>query len=83
MLALGTTVRTSGFSLIALLVVVAIIGLLDSVGNFEFLTRTLNQDIVSAFNELAARSKFSKSLTKASKCFELRDRYIRDMNLER
>ena len=34
-------------------------------------------------NELAARSKFSEGLTKASKCYELRDRYIRDMNLER
>lgn len=50
--------------------------------NFEFLKRTLDQDIVLVSNELAARSKFSEGLTKASKCYELRDRYIRDMNLE-
>ena len=34
--------------------------------NFEFLKRTLDQDIVSVSNELAARSKFSEGLTKAS-----------------
>ena len=51
--------------------------------NFEFLKRTLDQDIVSVSNELAARSKFSEGLTKASKCKELRDSYIRDINLER
>ena len=45
--------------------------------NFEFLKRTLDQDIVSVSNELAARSKFSEGLTNASKCYELRDRYIR------
>ena len=93
--------RTSGFSLIELLVVVAIIGILGGVGivgyqayisqtqdattkdNFEFLKRTLDQGIVSVFNKLTARSKFSECLTNASKCYELRDRYIRDMNLER
>ena len=51
--------------------------------NFEFLKRTLDQDIVSVSNDLASRSKFSEGLTRASKCFELRDRYIVDMNLER
>ena len=35
------------------------------------------------FNELVARSKFSEGLTTASKCYALRDGYIRDMNLER
>ena len=51
--------------------------------NFEFLKRTLDQDIVSVSNDLGARSKFSEGLTKVSKCYELRDRYITDMNLER
>ena len=73
--------RTSGFSLIELLVVVAIIGILGGVGivgyqayisqtqdattkdNFEFLKRTLDQGIVSVFNKLTARSKFSECLT--------------------
>lgn len=51
--------------------------------NFEFLKRTLDQDIVSVSNDLASRSKFSEGLTEASQCFQLRDRYIVDMNLER
>ena len=34
-------------------------------------------------NELAARSRFSEGLTKTSKCCKLRDRYIRDINVER
>ena len=37
--------------------------------NFEFLKRALDQDILSVSNELAARSKFSEGLTKASKCY--------------
>lgn len=96
-----TALRTSEFSLIELLVVVAINSIMGGVGlvgyqayisqtqdattkdNFEFLKRTLDQDIVLVSNELAARSKFSEGLTKASKCYELRYRYIRDMNLER
>ncbi len=36
--------------------------------NFEFLKRTLDQDIVSVSNDLGARSKFSEGLTKVSKC---------------
>lgn len=51
--------------------------------NFEFLKRTLDQDIVSVANDLAARSGFSEGLTKSSRCFELRDRYISDINAER
>ena len=51
--------------------------------NFEFLKRTLDQDIVSVSNDLNARSKFSEGLTKSSRCYVLRDRYIADMNLER
>ena len=51
--------------------------------NFEFLKRTLDQDILSVSNDLNARSKFSEGLTKSSQCYVLRDRYIRDMNLER
>lgn len=51
--------------------------------NFEFLKRTLDQDIVSVSNELGARSKFSEGLTKASACYQLRDKYIFDMNLKR
>ena len=42
--------------------------------NFEFLKRTLYQDIILVSNELAASSKFSEGLTKASKCYELRYR---------
>ena len=35
------------------------------------------------FKESAARGKFFEGLTKASKCYELRGLYIRDMNLQR
>ena len=35
---------------------------------FEFLKRTLDQDIVSVSNELAVRGKISEGLIKASKC---------------
>ena len=51
--------------------------------NFEFLKRTLDNDIISVSNDLGARSKFSEGLTRQSRCFELRDRYITEMNLER
>ena len=51
--------------------------------NFEFLKRTLDQDIVSVANDLSARSGFSEGLDKSSRCFELRDRYIADINLDR
>ena len=51
--------------------------------NFEFLKRTLDQDIVSVANDLSARSGFSEGLDKSSRCFELRDRYIATINLDR
>ena len=51
--------------------------------NFEFLKRTLDNDLVSVSNDLGARSKFSEGLNRQSRCFELRDRYITEMNLER
>ena len=51
--------------------------------NFEFLKRTLDNDIISVSNDLGARSKFSEGLNRQSRCFELRDRYIIEMNLER
>ena len=93
--------QRSGFSLIELLVVVAIIGILAGVGtigyltyisqaqdgttkdNFEFLKRTLNQDILSVSNDLNSRSKFAEGISKSSECYKLRDKYIFDMNLER
>ena len=51
--------------------------------NFEFLKRTLDQDIVSVENDLNSRSKFAETLTSQSKCYTLRDRYISEINLER
>lgn len=51
--------------------------------NFEFLKRTLDQDIVSVENDLNSRSKFAETLTAKSKCYVLRDRYISSINLER
>ena len=51
--------------------------------NFEFLRRTLDNDIISVSNDLGARSKFSEGLNQQSRCFVLRDRYITEMNLER
>ena len=54
-----------------------------TVDNFEFLKRTLDNDIISVSNDLGARSKFSEGLTRQSPCFALRDRYITEMNLER
>ena len=84
--------------LLVVVVIIGILGGIGTVGylayisqardattkdNFEFLKRTLDNDIISVSNDLGARSKFSEGLNRQSRCFELRDRYIIEMNLER
>ena len=51
--------------------------------NFEFLKRTVENDIISVSNELSSRSKFAETLTPTSECFVLRDRYISTINQEK